>query len=207
VDWDWADVDWNAVDWTAVGGIAAAATALVAIGALLAASRDSRERTRPVVVAEYRVPPFGFKTLELVVRNVGASTARNIRVTFDPPLPDTGRNNSLTPFVIRRYAQPITVLGPGQELTNAVHVDEDDPSDTDVPDDMTVRVEYDRRWWRKYKDTFRLQTSVYITHTYTTSSDSPEGRLKEIRDQLKKLTAIMESIRNQLRRDNEGDAL
>lgn len=134
------------VDWTAVGGIAAAATALVAIGTLLAASRDSKERTRPVIVVEYRIPPFPYMTLELVVRNVGASTARNIRVAFDPPLPDTGRQASFAPFVTRRYSQPITVLGPGQELSNAVHIDEVNPSNCDVPDDMNVSVEYDRSW-------------------------------------------------------------
>ncbi|WP_146604995.1 hypothetical protein [Jiangella anatolica] len=197
--------DWNAVDWTAVGGISAAATALVAIGALLAASRDSRERTRPVIVVEYRVPPFAFNRLDLVVRNVGASTARNIRVTFDPPLSDMGRDGILARSVIHRYAQPITVLGPGQELTNSVQVDENDPSDCDVPDDMVVRVEYDRRWRRNYKDTFRLQTSAYFDHTSTRSSDAPEGRLKEIGDQLKKLTAIMEALHNEQRRD-DGDA-
>lgn len=194
------EIDWASDYWTAVGGLSAAATAVVAIGTLIRAGRDSRERTRPVVIAEYRVPAFGFNILELVVRNIGASVARNVKVSFDPPLVDQGTGESTTPFVIARYANPIPALGPGQELVNAVYIDDDDPDDSDLPPVLTVTIEYDR--WRKvrrYRDTFRLLSTVYMKHTVGRASDAPEGRLKEIRDKLSEQTAALKSIRDVLK--------
>ena len=69
----WNSIDWGAEYWAAVGGLSAAITGLVAIWALLHAARDSRDRSRPVMVAEYRIPPYSTFALLFVVRNAGAS--------------------------------------------------------------------------------------------------------------------------------------
>jgi hypothetical protein len=61
-------------------------TSLVAIASLLALRADSRDRSRPVIGAELLPIILSHGTSELVVQNIGASVAKNIRVEFDPPI-------------------------------------------------------------------------------------------------------------------------
>ena len=183
----WNTIDWGAPYWAAVGGLSAAITGVVAIWALVHAARDSRDRSRPVVVAEYRVPENPHKRLEFVVRNAGASVARDIEVTFDPPLEPIQPGQAIRPFLVERYKDRVPNLGPGQELTNSVHADLEDEGESDLPLDVTVTVTYRRSWMRRYKDRYRLVTSVYAQHTYATSTNSVLGQLKEIRKELEKV--------------------
>ncbi|KZM34531.1 hypothetical protein [Oerskovia enterophila] len=200
----WNSIDWSASYWGAVGGLSAAITGVVAIWALIHAARDSRERSRPVVVAEYRVPENAHKRLEFVVRNAGASVARDIEVKFDPPLEPVQPGQAIRPFLVKRYSERITNLGPGQELTNSIHADLEDPGESDLPLDVTVKVSYRRSWLRRYKDSYRLVTGVYAQHTYATSTDSILGRLTQIKDELRKIsgtssgTNAMSAIRKEL---------
>lgn len=206
VDW-WNDIDWAAGYWAAVGGLSAAITGVVAIWALVHAARDSRERSRPVMVAEYRVPENPHKVLDFVVRNAGASVARDIEVTFDPPLEPIGPKQATRPFLVKRYSEKISNLGPGQELTNVVHADLEAPDESDLPLDVTVTITYKRGRLRRYKDEYRLVVEVYAQHTFRTSTDSVLGRLTQIKDQLRKLSGddgrgasmkYMADIRNEL---------
>jgi hypothetical protein len=65
----------------------------------------------------------------LVIKNYGTTVARNVKVSFDPPLdapaPEKA-HQSVAPFLKRRYAKPIPSLAPGQELDNIYFSDEDD---------------------------------------------------------------------------------
>lgn len=194
----WNSIDWSAEYWGAVGGLSAAITGVVAIWALVHAARDSRERSRPVVVAEYRVPENPHKRLEFVVRNAGASVARDISVTFDPPLEPVEPGQKIRPFIVERYRQTVPNLGPGQELTNSIHADTSDAAESDLPLDVTVTVTYKRGWFRRYRDRYRLVTEVYAQHTYATSTDSVLGRLTQIKDEMRKLSGTA-SATNHLR--------
>ncbi len=200
----WESIEWDAPYWTAVGGLSAAITGLVAIWALAHAARDSRERSRPVVVAEYRVPEHAFRRLEFVVRNVGVSVARDIDVEFDPPLEPVESGQKIRPFLVKRYSRRIPALGPGQELSNSVHFNDEDQSQSDLPFDVTVKVSYRRSRLRRYEDSYRLLAEVYAQHTYSTSSDSVPGRLKQIKDELAKISGTtygtdrLREIRNEI---------
>lgn len=57
-----------------------------AIATLRALRVDSRDRTRPVVGVELLPIVLSRGTCELVIQNIGASVAKNILVTFDPPI-------------------------------------------------------------------------------------------------------------------------
>ncbi|MFJ1510941.1 hypothetical protein [Cellulosimicrobium funkei] len=186
------------IDWTAVGGISTAATAVVAIWAIAAAKNDSRDRSRPVVVAEYRVPPHGHFALIFVVRNAGASVARDITVTFDPELGTPTDGQKIRPFLIERYEDPIPVLAPGQELTNSVHVDDKSQYETDLPFEVTVRIRYRRSRWRWYEDEYPLKSAVHTKETRLESSGSPAGQLKSIREALEGSRRALESISRKL---------
>ncbi|GII98371.1 hypothetical protein Slu03_07490 [Sediminihabitans luteus] len=121
------------------------------------------------------------------MRNIGGSVAREIAVEFDPGLTPVLPTQSLRPFIIRRYERRIANLGPGQELTNAISADLSDQSNSDLPLDLTVTISYRRGRVRRYKDRFRLDTSLYAQHTYATSDNSILGRLSQIRKELRHL--------------------
>ncbi len=101
-------------------GVAVVAT-FIARSQLKHVRTDSRERSRPMMAAELRRPPHVPGTQLLVVRNYGSSIARQVVVTFDSPIPDPSPEKaarSVSPFVRRRYAETISVITPGMELSN-----------------------------------------------------------------------------------------
>ena len=68
-----------------------------------------------MMTAELR-PAVLTDSADLVVTNRGQSVARDVQVTFDPPLPVlTGDDakNLTTPYLQRRYAEPISTFTPG----------------------------------------------------------------------------------------------
>ncbi|MBN8884050.1 MAG: hypothetical protein J0H73_17295, partial [Salana multivorans] len=102
---DWWNNFTTWLDWNAVTAVATVAAALVAVLALRSAARDSRERSRPDVVAEYRVEPRVHKVLTFVVRNVGPTAAKDVRVVFEPPIEEASASQALRQFVRDRYAE------------------------------------------------------------------------------------------------------
>lgn len=170
--------------WTAVAGIATALAAIVAIVAVVFAARDFHERSRPVVIAEVRIPKGGYSSLDFVVRNAGQSVARNVRVAFDPPLKQEGPGAfSLRTALAKRYALTIPVLAPGQELSNVIAIDDEDERQSDLPHKFSVKVEYDRGRKSRYDEEFEFDLQVYFNETTRTirSTNSIENRLREIR--------------------------
>lgn len=172
------------IDWTAVGGVGTALAAVVAIWALMAARADGHERTRPVVIVEYR-PPRSYRAMDLAVRNIGASAAHDVEVKFDPPIrPDPPETQGLSErqVIIERYKDAIPFLGPGQQLSNVVTFDLEDEDLSDLPHDMTVEVSYrESKGRRRYTESYRLLTSVAALETSTTNVDPIQRELRDIR--------------------------
>lgn len=148
--------------------------------------RDSQARSRPMVAAELRDEPYATATQLLVIKNYGPTVARNVKVTFDPPLGDPApekAHESMAPFLKRRYAKPIPSLVPGQELDN-IYFDGEcagaggwknrEPH----PDQVRVTVELDAPDGARYIDHFDLDVNLIRDRTMVTSSRHPEERLK-----------------------------
>jgi hypothetical protein len=177
--------------WVTAG--AACATAVVALVATGIARRqlqhvrtDSRERSRPMMAAELRRAPHVRGTQLLVVRNYGSSIARNVVVTFDPPIPDPAPERaarSVSPFISRRYAHTIPVITPGMELSNiwfsGVLGEAGYENVEPTPEQFTVTFTYRGPDGHSYEDAFPLDTDLIGTETDVTSSDSPENQVKE----------------------------
>lgn len=192
--WDWINDNGGGL-----GAVSAIATAVVAIIALQNTAQDSRDRARPMVLAELRPAADSHDVIMLVVRNAGPSVARDVSVGFDPEitLPED-TSQLVTPFLLRRYERPIPSLAPGQELLN-VWFDTDHSKDPDergslpnaepIPDVATVQVAYRGTGRRLYTDTFRLDVDVIRMMTFATSSDSVPGRLTSIHRSLLSLSA------------------
>lgn len=162
-------------------------------------ARDSRARSRPIVTAVLRRAPYTH-SYALDVTNSGASAARGLVVTFDPPLPDDpmapGGQRSVIPFMAARYATPIAVLPPAATLSNVYYVGRADPSNPagrivnvePTPDQVSVALRYQDDDGHRYRDVFPLDVDVLLKETETTSSSSPQ---KQQEKALKEFTTLV----------------
>lgn len=154
---------WSAA-FAGASALAAIITATVASVSLMGARRDSRDRSRPLVVASLRKgPAMSFGVVYLVIENTGRSLARDIQVTFTPPLPNyektaDGQRGVVAPFLRKRYGDPLAILAPGQRLSNVYsYVAEGiDGNVEPMPDQLSVSLEYLDDHGRHYADTFHL---------------------------------------------------
>jgi len=203
---NWLGVAWQ---WLSDNGggvvtLAAISMAVVAILALQRTAADSRERSRPYVLAELALPADSDSTIDIVIRNAGLSVARDVVVRFDPELvvPDDGKRY-VTEYTTRRYAKPIPTLAPGQRLSNIWWSDDTAPGSTSpvnmepTPEVCAVTIEYrdDRR--RRYRDVFSLVVDTMLMTTYATESTSTKGRLQQI---AKSLGSLADDVHKATRR-------
>lgn len=202
----WSDV-FSAAG-TVVAAVAAATAAVIAIRTLLASKRDSRDRSRPMVGADLVPDPHpSARTAFLVVRNFGPSVAYNVKVAFDPPLvekPTRSGQPSVLPFIIKRYAEPIPTLIPGNELSNIYFIGERDPdnpedllrNDEPIPDRVTVTITYGSAHdlTEEYSDTFVLDMRVLLLETFSEHSDSQHGLQKRSTKALEKITPAITAL-------------
>jgi hypothetical protein len=171
--------------WSGVTGVTAATTGTIAIATFRSLRRDSRDRTRPVLSAELLPVVLARGTSELVVQNIGASVATNIRVAFDPPIPDTG---TLSAYLVRRYAHPIPTMGPGRRLTNIYAQMVDGQPDEPVPEDFTVAFDYEDSRGDSYHDRYLLSLKTLLNQTTSQPSNTDEPGMR------KRLLAALEAI-------------
>ncbi|PZS04893.1 MAG: hypothetical protein DLM56_04765 [Pseudonocardiales bacterium] len=135
-----------------------------------------------MVVASLRKgPTMSHGVSYLVIENAGQSVARNVEVSFDPPLPDYETTNDGQPAVVapvlrKRYGSPITMIAPGQRLKNvysyiAMGVNGNvEP----VPDQVTILVRYIDDHRRRYEDSFPLDREVLGLETQSNPGDTNE---------------------------------
>ena len=208
MDWNWLN---NFIDWWTTARVAAASASVAALAAVTAATsgirtlrqsrRDSKSKSRPMVAAELRAAPHNGPTQILVVRNYGPSIARNVRVTFDPPIPDPDNPaTSVIPFLKERYANPIPVLTPGMELDNVYYFGQSADHAEPVPEQVTVTIAYESDAGDPYVDAFPLDVNLIRNRTYSTSSASPEAQMKVMAKSLKGLHDIAKRSESSRRR-------
>lgn len=137
-------------------------------------------------------------TILFVVRNLGQTEARNLKVTFTPDLPVAPENQvpaDAIKFIKRRYAEPIKLLVPGQELDNTYSVGEPQANEVRPPNQVAVALSYDGPNNRHYEATFDLDTELLSTRTYVTSSSDPSEQMKAA---LKHLATIAGALNGEL---------
>ena len=181
--------------WTAVTGVCAVVTSIVAIASLRALRVDSRDRTRPVVGAELLPIVLSRGTCELAIQNIGASVAKNVRVTFDPPI--TEGMGVTAGYLARRYEHPIPTMGPGRRLTNVYGHRRGDGSanfDEDVPLDVSVTIAYEDSHGREYRDVYELTSQTLMNETTTSPSNTDEKGIQ--RRLVQALEAIARGVAN-----------
>lgn len=204
--WSWWTVARVGAAAGVVGATAAVAGATSGIRTLRQNRRDSKSRSRPMVAAELRDVKYSEATQILMIRNYGPSIARNVRVSFDPPLPDPeDPSTSVTPFLKNRYSKVIQVLTPGMELDNLYYVGTPGPKGRFVnseptPDQVNVTIRYENDGGDKYEDKFALDTNLIRDRTYVTSSTSPESQRKVMVKSLEGIHQVLKRTEQQLAR-------
>ncbi|HEY9264220.1 MAG TPA: hypothetical protein VIQ11_06420 [Mycobacterium sp.] len=166
--------------WTAVESLATVVAAIVAVITLLGLRADSQERTRPLVTAGLERPPtVGENTgLDLVLRNNGATAARDVRVELgpqpliieeDPEKVKDLRKREAAQWLVDYFAQPITTLPAGRRIRANYYWVEDDPADRNkrrnahpLPDQFTVKISYREQESRGLRRLFRRPAKEYV---------------------------------------------
>ncbi|MDN5563679.1 MAG: hypothetical protein L0G49_07895 [Luteococcus sp.] len=192
----WAWMGRNADQLQALSAVAAA---LTAIWALRRAVADSLDRSRPVVIAEFQRPEHSTSSIDFVVRNTGASPARDLRLVFEPPLVQPASGKSVGGFVVQRYADAIGILGPGQDLRNVWYSTDISSKDNleQLPERVHVTVSYRRSKWRRWKDCFPLNVDDVRLTTFAVESDSMLGSARASRKALEKIAASTERLQGE----------
>lgn len=176
-----------------LGPLAAVASALAAWWGIHRTAVDSRARSQPSMVVELDFAPNSQETIQLLVRNTGPTPARNVAVTFDPPLPDT-KWGSHAWMLRHRYAEPIGSIGPGQVFRNSWWFNDYSVKDAErrletnvhgLPAEITVTVEYSGLGRKRITDAYNLNVWHLQMETYPVSSASALGRLGGIEKQLR----------------------
>lgn len=166
--------------WSGFTAIVALVTGTVAVISFLSLRRDSRDRTRPLMLAEVDAYILAPGTVRLRIQNIGKSVARNVRVSFVPPIPP---EPVIAGFIARRYEQMFMTIGPGTKFTNVYgHYAQGQPHmDEPVPVQFVVRFEYEdsRRWRpRKYKTDYNLDVQVLRNASSSTPSNTDDAGMQ-----------------------------
>ncbi len=165
--------------WSGVGAVATVAAAAVAIFTLFAIRRDSRDRARPVLAADLLPVALSHGTVELVIQNVGVGVAKEVRVSFEPPVLES--HGQIAGFLARRYQPTIPTMGPGRRLTNIyAHWVGDGSHDLrePVPKDLAVTIRYRDTHNRQYEDLYELSTGTLRNQTTTSPSDTDDAGMR-----------------------------
>jgi len=203
-DWIWSASsniwEWFGSQQAAVVALATVVTAVIAIVALISTARDSTERSRPIVLAYFRLSPHNESAFDLVLHNFGTSAAFDIDVTFDPPFSEEQRKNHMVDALAQRYGKRVPVMPPGSEITNVWWaLDYQSPGEGKnrypIPDDAAVTITYKGNRIRRHKDMINLDTNWMKGDTSTVSSSSRPGIEKQNADSLKKIAAESRAIR------------
>jgi hypothetical protein len=207
-DWVWSAVA-NAWEWLAaqagpVAALATVLTAVIAVIALTSTARDSRDRSRPVVLALFRLAEHSDTAFDFVVRNYGQSAARKVKVDFKPDLDADARTQPTTKALAERFDARIPLLPPGAEVSNVYWSGKNNGTNTLVnnlktPDQVTVTITYKRNWLCRYKEVIPLDAEWMGLATHSVSSTSTPGRMKQMAESLGKIADETKASRLMLR--------
>ncbi|WP_286957678.1 hypothetical protein [Brevibacterium sp. UBA7493] len=193
-----------------VGSVAAAVTAVGAWWGIHRTASDNREKAQPFVLAEFATAPHSDISIQLVIKNVGVTPARNVQVTFDPPLPP-GEVDSAIWRLHERYDDPIAVLGPGQQFSNNWWLSDytlENPSLRnvyDLPRETTVTIKYRGIGKGVFEESFPISSWLVLLDSSPVASDSKLGSLRRIATTAGQLAQLVPGVLRRIEREEDAD--
>jgi hypothetical protein len=177
--WLWSNATWGGLTFLVL--LAAAVVAFFQLGE---ARRLREARLRPFVTVDFEVEE---KIISIIVANVGATQARDVKVVFDPPLESAtvGEFPELLPRFQEILASGRLSLPPGKTITTSLDLAPQRKT-AGLPDDYEVTVEYTADvTGRRYRQTTPLDLALYFSRGRFTRPDETHRRLKEIVEELR----------------------
>jgi hypothetical protein len=171
--------------WMAGAAVAEAiivgAAAAFAFGQVREARLTREDQSRPFVIVDFDLsrPPF----IHLMIKNIGKSMARKVRIQTDPPLAST--------FDKERQADPISKLGPFTEEIPTMAPDREirilfdsfpQREQQKLDDAYRVTVTYEGERGRSYVDEMVLDLGIYRNISYI-----EQHTIHDVHKQLKKI--------------------
>lgn len=185
-----------------VSALAAIGMAIAAIATLRTSRYENTQRQQPVMVAEFQPAKHSNYAIDLVVSNVGLTVARDVRVTFDPPLDPSMEEDEqdIGKYLLRRYADTIPSIAPGQRLSNvwysvrAASGSNKMESVTNTPEKVKVCFEYRGLGKKVLREEYLLRVETIKAETFSTSSTSIPGRMRSVDESLQAIKRALQQI-------------
>lgn len=180
----------TADQWSAVGSVATALVGLVALVFVpiqLSQARELREeQAQPYVVVDLMLSDVSNRHINLVVENIGRTLARNVRLTFDPPLNSSKLKDELDLSRTALMRHGIPTLPPGKRV-QALFDEVDGRAKAQLP--MEYKVKVDFRDSRNRSD-HALEYILDLTHIYGLANIREYG----VHDAAKALTKVATEV-------------
>jgi hypothetical protein len=176
--------------WSTFAQAALVALALVVAAVQLADARaDKRARERPFVVVEFdgeRHP----EEVDIVVRNIGATIARDVEISFDPPLQTTFDDTGYGASFMKSFTEGIPALNPGQSL-RAMFDTGAQRAQADLPSRYVATISYsgDLRGAQPYSESAVLDLDLFRNRLY-----SKRYTVHDVYGQLEQMNATLARI-------------
>jgi hypothetical protein len=195
-----------------LAGAAIAQTFIFAAAALFG-YRQAREiqltrqdQTRPFVVVDFDLsrPPF----IHLVIKNIGKTMARRVRIQTDPPLASTfDKDGQGEPVAkLRVFTEEIPTMAPDREIRTLF---DSFPARTEqqLEEVYRVTISYEGERGRVYVDEMVLDLGVYAKITYVEQHTIHDihKQLKRIADEVRRWSASGSGIKIVSRKDQRED--
>lgn len=193
---------WLAGNYAPLALLVATASAMAALIALYRTARDSADRSRPMVTAEFERAKDSSSAFDLVIRNYGQTIARNLTVSFDGPLDVEGANDwDVGRIIEKRYiGKTFHSFSPGQEFRNVYYCRKEVPGQRratnlyETPESVRVTLHSEDSKGRSYDDYFDLESDALLLTTESISSNSQRRLLEYASESLKKIAANSQKI-------------
>lgn len=196
--WSWTAETWSALATTATF-LTAAAAAVFAGFQVREARRTREDQAQPFVVVDFEPSPAWAGLMEITIRNIGSTVAKDVRITFDPPLAsvDLDKRKGWPGFQeLSILKHGIPSLPPGK--AHRIFFDRmPDRIKSDLPRKYVATVELAGPRHKIDPQTYVLDLDVYSGYRFMTIYGEHDAvkALREIEKTVKRWTAHFNGLR------------
>ncbi|MEV6717272.1 hypothetical protein AB0M48_35175 [Lentzea sp. NPDC051208] len=183
---------WTAVHWTAVAPwaalLVAASAALLVVGQIREARKLRLEQAQPFVMVDFERHPSVPFIIVLVVENLGATAAFDVRLRFTPELQVSSAQRAAKLLDSSLLRNGIPTMPPRKRI-DTVFDSMREQLDEGLPQSYQAVVEYRDSAYRTYRETYILDLAWAAGLTYIDRKDihNVAEHLRIIRGELKVL--------------------
>ncbi len=195
---------------TAVGVVLAGVAAYIAARQYRSGEEARRDQTRPYVVVSVQPSPADETFMDLVIENVGASPAHDVRVEITPLLELTRQEELEEKYRVvnaRVLNEPIPMLPPGHAMRMFLDAAHERVEQPDLQDRYDARVRYDDGRGNAWDEICKLDLGIRTGMTYLTiyGMHHAAKALREIEKSLKKVAATAGQVEATVETRDERD--